>query len=869
MKLLGASDNKLDSFLRDESKLTPMMKQFRGVKVDYPDMIAFFRMGDFYEMFGSDAEAATKVLGITLTSRDKKKDDGVPMCGIPHHSYESYLIKLVKAGLSVAICEQLEDPRFVKGLVKRGVTRVVTPGTLIEDAALNALDNNFLASVYKDNETFYVVYTDISTGEVILEKNNSKSLKDSFCRFKPSEYIVNELTENYEYMQVTGYRYGAETAENKVLEHFKAGSAKTIDVHEKGFIFALYQTITYFERIMLDIVLKKPKILIPEDYLFLDSVAASTLELTAGNDGTEKNSLFSVLNRCRTAMGSRQIKSWLKAPLRNKDKIVERHEIVEHLINNSSERGAIADSLSKVYDLERIVTRLLAARCNARDLVWLKTSISEFPKLKKILAESTSPVLSSIGENFDDLIDVFTMIDNAIEEEPPATIKDGGIIKLGYNDEVDDLKGISVNSKKLLAAIETKEKGNTGISTLKVKYNKVFGYYIEISKSHISKVPDYYERKQTLVNAERYIIPELKVLEEKILNADEKLVELEYDLFSAVRDKVAENSDRIRDAAVIVKDIDCLLSFAEVSEDLNYVRPNMRTDGVFDIKNGRHPVVERNLSGGFVPNDIYIDKEKNRLKIITGPNMAGKSTYLRMTAVIAVMAHCGCFVPAESADISILDRIFTRVGASDNLAGGESTFMVEMVEAANILNNATDDSLIILDELGRGTSTYDGVSIAWSVAEYIVNTVKAKTLFATHYHELTDIAVNHDGVVNMTTDVQEWNDELIFMRRVIPGSADRSYGIHVAKLAGLPDEVIKRGYEILNTLEKDEYAKEGLANIVKLEPKKEEKIVQRLLFFEDHPVVDELRTMDLNSVTPIDALNKLYELKKKAEDEQY
>jgi len=848
------------------AKITPMMQQFYEVKKNYPDTIVFFRMGDFYEMFGDDAVEASKILGIALTSRDKNKDDGIPMCGIPHHSYQNYLVKMLKAGKNVAICDQLEDPSQAKGIVKRGVTKVLTPGTVIDEAALPAADNNFLATVYKSKHA-YIAFADLSTGEVFLEKTDIPGIYDAVKRYSPKEIITSfpsEIPGSFEF----GGNFSETLASKEMMEHYKVGAMKSLGLDEISFAAPVYMALKYMKRVMLDIQLLKPKLVSDKDRVYLDSVASATLELVKNSrDGSEKDTLYSVLNHTSTTMGARTLKKWILNPLRNITEILRRQEIIEYFINTQDTAQAVSEQLEQVYDIERIATRLGANRCNGRDLVWLKNSSRSFPAVKYMLSSCENPHIKDMAEKFDDLADLTELIDKAIEDEPPVTLTEGGLIKRGYDTEVDELKSIKENSRQILLKIETEEKQKTGISNLKVKFNKVFGYYIEISKSHLNRVPDTYIRKQTLVNAERFIIPELKELEEKILHADSRLADLEYELFSGIREKLAQNIHRIRTSAAQTAELDCLLSLTKSALTNNYRRPKIGEYDGIRISEGRHPVVEKNISSSYVPNDIEMDADKSRLTIITGPNMAGKSTYLRMCALITLMAHIGSFVPASSAEIGIVDRIFTRVGASDNLAGGESTFMVEMVETANILSNATEKSLIILDEIGRGTSTFDGVSIAWSVAEYIADTVRAKTLFATHYHELTDISMSTAGVKNCATEVAEHDGELIFMRKVKPGTADKSYGIHVAELAGLPAEVVSRANDILKNLEKNELAPQGLANTPKKKEnrKTEPNVVQTMLVFDDHPVLDDLKKADLESMTPLQAMNFLSELKEKAQ----
>lgn len=839
------------------------MKQYGEIKSGYSDTILFFRMGDFYEMFNEDAEAASKIMGIALTSRA----DGVPMCGIPYHAYHPYLLKLVRAGKNVAICEQLEDPSAAKGIVKRGVVRVVTPGTILEDEGLNSASNNFVVALWEEKGALFSAAADISTGEIYLEKTEADKALNVIGMWRPAEIIANiEIEAIQRPVKVQEANFSTETARRRVLEHYGAAGEKSLGIDGDGYLKAVALLLGYFKNLMLETRLKYPVTLAPENRLHLDSIAVKTLELTENSqDGSERNTLFSVLNYCKTSMGSRLLKTWLRYPLRHKEAILRRLEIVEHLSTQKELRGELFEALSTVYDMERITSRLLAERCSPRDLIWLKKSVQSFPRIKSLLLNSGNPHFVETGESFNALEGVYSVIDAAITDAPPINIKEGGIIREGYDKNVDELKMLRKDSRELLLKIETDEKKKSGINSLRVKYNKVFGYYIEISKSNLDRVPDYYDRKQTLVNAERFTIPELKELETKLIYAEERLGDLEYELFNQVRETLAKFSDMIRKAAETVAEVDCLASLAEAAVQNRYVRPQIGGFDEIDIREGRHPVVEKNITDKYVPNDLYLNADDSRMAVITGPNMAGKSTYLRMSALVALMAHAGSFVPAAEAKIPLLDRIFTRVGASDNLAGGESTFMVEMTETANILHNATQNSLIILDEIGRGTSTFDGISIAWSVAEYILEKIKAKALFATHYHELTDIPVSISGAVNLTTEVQEWNDEVIFMRRVIRGTADRSYGIHVAKLAGLPDYVIKRGYEVLSSLEKNEFGTDGTPTLSVSKFKAERAVQQMLVFDDNSAVTEELKGIDINSITPIEALNALAKLKKMAE----
>ena len=839
--------------------ITPAMAQFYNIKEQYPDSILFFRMGDFYEMFGDDAITASKILGIALTCRNKSSENQVPLCGIPYHSYMPYLVKLLKAGKKVAICEQLEDPKFAKGVVKRGVTRVVTPGTALEDEANVTFDNNFLLSMYAELEYIYIAAIDVTTGETFLKTINASALESSSLTMDVKEIISNidlEINNIPVTLRQTGKVYN--NALNKVLTHYNVSSEKALFIDEKGYIWALAMALDYLDDLILTTKLMLPVTLKDDDYLILDNVAASTLELVTSNNGVE-NSLFYVLNKTATPMGARFLKSTLLRPLRNIYNINKRFKTIEYLIANPSFLDTVSGLLSNIFDIERITSRLISLRATPKDLIWLKLSLESLPELKAMLL--------SVPEIFDDyklegFEDLYNLIDKAIIDEPPVNIKEGGIIKSGYNSHIDELRDIKVTGKSKIAEMEEAEKKKTGINQLKIGYNKVFGYYFEVSRLNASKMPAYFERKQTLANSERFVTEELRELENKILNAEEKLADIEYAIFSDIRKYASEQADSLRKLAKIISELDLVISFAHVSMDNNYVMPKIVEKGNINIVNGRHAVVERKSKSPFVPNDYCLDNDENRLLIITGPNMSGKSTYLRSCALIAVMAHCGCFVPADMAEIPLLDRIFTRVGASDNLSRGESTFMVEMVETANILQNATRSSLIILDEIGRGTSTFDGISIAWAVAEYILNHIGAKTLFATHYFELTEIGEKGKGAKNYTVSVEEWNNEVIFLRKVVKGTADKSYGIYVGKMAGLPSEVIARAEQVLSDLENHEVISLNTDNKSK---KQTQRFVQPILVFDDsHPVIDELKQLNIDNITPIQAMQILHNLYEKA-----
>ena len=839
--------------------ITPAMAQFYNIKEQYPDSILFFRMGDFYEMFGDDAVTASKILGIALTCRNKSSENQVPLCGIPYHSYMPYLVKLLKAGKKVAICEQLEDPKFAKGVVKRGVTRVVTPGTALEDEANITFDNNFLLSMYAELEYIYIAAIDVTTGETFLKTINTSALESSSLTMDVKEIISNidlEINNIPVTVRQTGKVYN--NALNKVLTHYNVSSEKALFIDEKGYIWALSMALDYLDDLILTTKLMLPVTLKDDDYLILDNVAASTLELVTSNNGVE-NSLFYVLNKTATPMGARFLKSTLLRPLRNIYNINKRFKTIEYLIANPSFLDTVSGLLSNIFDIERITSRLISLRATPKDLIWLKLSLESLPELKAMLLSVPEIFNDYKLEGFEDL---YNLIDKAIIDEPPVNIKEGGIIKSGYNSHIDELRDIKVTGKSKIAEMEEAEKKKTGINQLKIGYNKVFGYYFEVSRLNASKMPAYFERKQTLANSERFVTEELRELENKILNAEEKLADIEYAIFSDIRKYASEQADSLRKLAKIISELDLVISFAHVSMDNNYVMPKIVEKGNINIVNGRHAVVERKSKSPFVPNDYYLDNDENRLLIITGPNMSGKSTYLRSCALIAVMAHCGCFVPADMAEIPLLDRIFTRVGASDNLSRGESTFMVEMVETANILQNATSSSLIILDEIGRGTSTFDGISIAWAVAEYILNHIGAKTLFATHYFELTEIGEKGKGAKNYTVSVEEWNNEVIFLRKVVKGTADKSYGIYVGKMAGLPSEVIARAEQVLSDLENHEVISLNTDNKSK---KQTQRFVQPILVFDDsHPVIDELKQLNIDNITPIQAMQILHNLYEKA-----
>lgn len=809
------------------AEFSPMMQHYLETKEQYKDCILFYRLGDFYEMFFEDALTASRELEITLTGKDCGQAERAPMCGVPFHAAEMYIARLISKGYKVAICEQLEDPKNAKGIVKRDVIRVVTPGTVIESNLLEEKKNNYIMSIFKKGIYFGVAVCDISTGEFyatsINESNNFERLLDEMSRFAPSEIVVNSLLylANAEIDKIKErFNLYVSQVEDEVfsedIENIKNNyevitdyGEKIEDLHNNLFMVSavngLLAYLNQTQKIKLEHI-NKIQVYSTNRYMALDISARRNLEITEKmRDKAKKGTLLWVLDKTSTSMGGRMLRRWLNDPLIDKYEITGRLDAVEELKNSIMLRGDIIENLKKVYDIERLIGKISYGNANARDMISLKSSVKELPEIKRILSTTNSNMLKKLYKDLDELKDVYELIQSAIIEEPPISVKEGGMIKKGYNSEVDELKCATTDGKKWLMQLEVDEKEKTGIKNLKVGFNKVFGYFIEVTKSNLNQVPDRFIRKQTLTNAERFITEELKELEDKILGSQEKLIDLEYNLFLEIRCKLACEIARIQKTANVISTLDVLTSFATVAEDLNYVKPEITEDGIIDIKGGRHPVIEKMLpSGAFVDNDTYLDKAHDRLSIITGPNMAGKSTYMRQVALITLMAQVGSFVPAASASIGIVDKIFTRVGASDDLSMGQSTFMVEMMEVANILKEATSNSLVILDEIGRGTSTYDGLSIAWAVASYIADKEKcgAKTLFATHYHELTQLEDKEEGIKNYSIAVKEKGEDIIFLRKIVEGGTDESYGIHVAKLAGVPAPVVKKANEILKSLER-------------------------------------------------------------------
>ena len=865
------------------AEYSPMMQHYLATKEKYKDCILFYRLGDFYEMFFDDAINVSRELELTLTGKDCGQEERAPMCGIPYHAAESYIAKLVQNGHKVAICEQLEDPKLAKGIVKRDVIRVVTPGTVTETNLLEEKRNNYIMSIFKKGIFFGIAVCDISTGDFysaeIKEENNFERLLDEISRYSPSEIIANEMLYNCReeiskikerfnvYISTEEESNFSENTENIYMQYALLDDKGNIVKNLENRLFsvaAINGLIKYIEdtqKTKLEHINKITMYTITK-YMSLDINARRNLELTEKlRDKSKKGTLLWVLDKTATSMGGRLLRRWLSDPLIDVTEINNRLEAVKEFKDDLMLRGELSASLKGVYDIERLAGKISYGNANARDLNSLKSSASKLPEIKKLIANTKSNMLRKLYDELDPLEDIFALINKAIVEEPPILITEGGIIKMGYDSEIDELKKAMIDGKTWLVQLEAKEKEETGIKGLKVGYNKVFGYYLEVTKSNLSMVPDRYIRKQTLTGGERYITEELKELENKVLGAEEKVVALEYKKFTEIRETIKTQIQRLQKAAIVVSKLDVLCSFAQVAEDLNYCMPQVDNSGIIDIKDGRHPVIEKMLpSGSFVSNDTYLDKNNNRLSIITGPNMAGKSTYMRQVALLTLMAQIGSFVPASSAHIGVVDKIFTRVGASDDLSMGQSTFMVEMMEVSNILKEATANSLVVLDEIGRGTSTYDGLSIAWAVAEYIADKEKcgAKTLFATHYHELTQLEDTLEGVKNYSIAVKEKGEDIIFLRKIVSGGTDESYGVHVAKLAGVPKVVTQRANEILKKIER----KNVLVNKIAVKEDKKKVDGQLDMYnFKLAEIAHELDKVNINELTPIDALNTLVKIK--------
>lgn len=867
---------------------TPLMKQYFKIKSEHPDTILFFRVGDFFETFEDDAKIASKVLGITLTKRSNGAAGDVPLAGFPHHAIDSYLPKLVRSGYRVAICEQMEDPKFAKGIVKREVVEVVTPGVTLSDKLLDHKKNNFLAAVFIYNDLVGISFSDISTGDFFVYESRFSELSEQIQLINPSEILYQKkdkeifekllLKNNFSVRltKIDDWIFNLDFANELLKNHFNTVTLKGFGIERLNLGLIAAGVVLHYlkdtQKVNLSHI-NKISLYNPTEYMILDYSTKRNLEIISSmQDGGKEGSLLSVLDETQTAMGGRLLKSWVSAPLRNEQTIKQRQNAVEELFQKKNKRKELIENLKEIGDLERLISKICTGRANARDVIALKFSLIKIPDIKNSLNAFSDITLKKILDSLNELPEVVAKISESIMENPAASLNEGGIIKNGYSPELDELREIAFHGKDFLANLQQSEREKTQIPSLKVNFNKVFGYYIEISNAHKNKVPENYIRKQTLVNSERYITPELKEFEEKILNAEERINALEYQLFNEVRIFISQKTEAIQKNAKLIGMLDVFISFAEIAEKYNYVKPEINNENEINIIKGRHPVVERILPPGekFTPNDCRLNNENQQIILLTGPNMAGKSVYLRQVGLIVLLAQIGSFVPAEKATIGIVDRIFTRVGASDNISAGESTFLVEMQEAANILNNATSKSLILLDEIGRGTSTFDGISIAWAITEYLHENpdLSAKTLFATHYHELNEMAELFPRIKNYKVEVREYDDKVIFLHRVNPGKADHSYGIQVAMMAGLPLFVTNRAKEILNNLESKELTpyeikKERLKKI------KTETDTQINLFeIKDDKFRDEIKNMEINNLTPLEALNKLSELKKKMEKDE-
>ncbi|MDD6451306.1 MAG: DNA mismatch repair protein MutS [Lachnospiraceae bacterium] len=876
----------------DIDAVSPMMQHYIRMKKENRDSILFYRLGDFYEMFFDDAITVSKELELTLTGKNCGLPERAPMCGIPYHAAESYLTRLVNKGHKVAICEQLEDPKTAKGIVKRGIIRVVTPGTNIDTASLDDSKNNYLMSIAFISDRFGIAVADISTGDFyVTEESSLRAFMNELSRYKPSEIICNEafqicgvdLNELKDHMHIAisvldNYYFDDDLARRLLTRHFHVSSLKSLDLDDQGIkTVAAGAMLQYLKETQKSDLLNITRLQVYQDsnYMMIDSSSRRNLELTETlRDKEKRGSLLWVLDHTMTAMGARRLRQDIDKPLRKKDQIEKRLDAVSEFVSNPSDREELREYLSPVYDLERLLTRITYKTANPRDLISFKSSIRLLPALKQTLSCMKSELILELNQGLDPLSDLYSLIDSAIDDDPPVSVHDGGIFKSGYNKEVDELRDLKTHGKEWLANLEEEEKEKTGIKNLRIRYNKVFGYFIEVTNSNKDLVPDRYIRKQTLTNAERFYTNELKEMEDKILGSEDRLTHLENQLYLELLDRIGQEIKRIQTTAKAISSLDVLLSLAYTADRNHYVRPSINTNGNLKIKKGRHPVIEQMLpEGSFVDNDTFLDNKDHRMAIITGPNMAGKSTYMRQTALIVLMAQIGSFVPAESADISIVNRIFTRVGASDDLASGQSTFMVEMNEVANILKNATKDSLLILDEIGRGTSTFDGLSIAWAVVEYVANPrlIGAKTLFATHYHELTELEGKLPGVHNYCSAVKEGKDGIVFLRKIVKGGADQSYGIEVAKLAGLPDAVIDRARELQEQLASNDLSKiaENIASSSQKKGKKSEENdfdSRQMSFFTtetDDDIISEIRKLDISHMTPIEAMNQLYRIQNK------
>ena len=872
-----------------KGELSPMMKQYFDVKKDYPGVLLFFRLGDFYEMFFDDAKVASEELDLVLTGRDCGQDERAPMCGVPFHSADSYIAKLVSRGYKVAICEQVEDPATAKGIVKRDVIRIITPGTVIENGILDDGVNNYLCAICRQDNDTGICFADISTGQfhvtAIGKDDTEEKIINQLSTYAPKEILVNTGAAAFDKVQrfasdrlevnaevLEDHCFDFNNATDVILQTMKREEISSLGLgHSKVAVCALGAVISYLKKNRKTDELEAPSEIDYFDdgeYMALDISARRNLELTRSMmTGDKKHSLLWIMDRTKTAMGKRMLRSWIEKPLINVAQITKRQNAVGALVDETMMRDEIRLALAGINDIERLMSRIAYGTANAKELRSLAATIEHLPAIKSAFADTNTAMLRAVNNGIDLLQDVRELIDSAIVDSPPFSVREGGMIRQGFNAEIDELNGIINDGASVLTAIETREKERTGIPKLRVSYNKVFGYFIEVTNSYKDMVPDTYIRKQTLTNCERYITQELKELEGKVIGAKDRVVALEYEVFNSIRQQVAGEVERIQSTAKALATLDALASLAQVAFDNNYCCPQITTDGVIDIKDGRHPVVEALLDGApFVPNDTMLDNGDNKCSIITGPNMAGKSTYMRQTALITLLAQVGSFVPASSARISVVDAIFTRVGASDDLATGQSTFMVEMNEVSTILKNATADSLIILDEIGRGTSTFDGMSIARAVLEYVVKKIGAKTLFATHYHELTAMEGLLKGINNYSIAVKKRGDDITFLRRIVHGGADQSFGIEVAKLAGLPAGVISRAKVILKDLEANKIDIEFKAEDAVDEEETQEDIQYNFRTRSTDDMVELLKAIDVNTLTPIEAMQTLYDLKKKAEE---
>ncbi len=865
------------------AEYTPMMQEYLKTKEEYKDCILFYRLGDFYEMFFDDAALASKELELTLTGKACGMEEKAPMCGVPFHAADSYINRLVSKGYRVAICEQVEDPKEAKGLVKREVIRVVTPGTNMDQMALDESSNNYIISLYFNKGIYGISCCDITTADFLLtEAADTKKVIDELYKYNPSEIIyskslmesdleLNALADKLSCALsfIDDSNFEESLTIKTLLTHFKLHSLEGLGLIDFPIGRVAAGALLLYLKDTQKSDLSHLTHLTPYTdgkYMLLDSATRRNLELTETiRDKQKRGSLLWVLDKTKTAMGARQLKKYIEQPLLSVDEIIKRQDAIEDMLSSVIDTEEIREYLLKIYDLERLITKITYQSANPRDLIAFKISLERLPDIKYILSHFESRLLKELNSKIEDLQDLYKLIDNAILEEPPISSRDGDIIKEGFNEEIDKLRKAKTQGKQWLADLEAKERETTGIKNLKVKYNKVFGFYLEVTNSYKDLVPDYYVRKQTLANAERYYTPELKELEDSILGAEDRLNLLEYEYFKKVRETIASKVNDIQSTASAIAQVDALASLATVARNNNYVRPVINNRGALDIKDGRHPVVEKlTANDQFIANDCYLDESTNTIAIITGPNMAGKSTYMRQVALIVLMAQIGSFVPAASARVGVCDRIFTRVGASDDLSTGQSTFMVEMNEVANILNNATSRSLLILDEIGRGTSTYDGLSIAWAVVEYISEKIGAKTLFATHYHELTELEGQISGVHNYCIAVSENGEDIVFLRKIIPGGADQSYGIQVARLAGLPEDLLKRARVIVNSLNESDIA--AVSDKITMQEKLEAKlkdIQSEKISAYDNEILTTIKSMDITKITPLEAINMLYDFHEK------